>query len=219
LIERFRNNAGLKVLAFAIAAALWILVSGEQEAVQVYSVPVDFALSRDRMLGGEVPGTVQVRLRGSESILRGVAADDLRVPIDLSKAPPGQKLLRLLAAGNVMGVPSGAAVESISPDHLTLSVERKITRIVRVSPRLEGVPAAGFRMLEFDADPERVTIEGPESEVSRIAQVSTESIPLHGKDAGFNVSVAASIESPRIRVLENGPIKVTVRIEKDGTRK
>src|SRR5206468_12392556 len=105
------RNPGLKVLAFVIAVALWILVSGEEESVRVYTVPLDFTNTGDRMLAGDTPATVQVRIRGSEAVLRGLAEDDLRIPIDLSGAPAPRRITQRLDPGSVRGVPSGAAVE------------------------------------------------------------------------------------------------------------
>ena len=215
MIAGLSRNPGLKILAFVIAFALWILVAGEQESVQVYSVPLDFGLSKDRILAGDVPDSVQVRVRGSDSILRSITASDLRIPVDLTKAAPGEKTVRSLSAGSVHGVPSGVAVETITPDRLTLTVERKISRSIRVSPRLEGSPAPGYRMLDFEADPDRITIEGPESEVSRIPLAYTEAIQLAAQTADFTASVGTALEAPRVRVVELRPIKVRVRIVKD----
>ena len=218
MIAGFSKNPGLKILAFVIAFTLWILVSGEQDSVQVYSVPLDFALAKDRILAGDVPESVQVRVRGSGSILRGLMANDLQIPVDLTQAAPGEKTSLALDAGSVHGVPSGVAVEAVIPERVTVSVERKISRTIRVSPRLEGSPAPGFRMQDFEADPDRITIEGPEGEVSRISLAYTEPIPLVGKVAEFTATVNTAIEAPRVRVLEARPIKVKVRIVKDETK-
>ena len=213
------RNPGLKALAFVIAVALWILVSGEEESVRVYNVPLDFTNAGDRMLAGDTPGTVQVRIRGSESVLRSLAEDDLRIPIDLSSAPAPRRMIQRLDPGSVQGVPSGAAVESVSPDHLTLAIERKVSRVIRVSARLEGSPAPGYRTTEIDLNPDQVTVEGPESEVSRLSLVLTKPVPIQGKQQTFTALAGTSIENSRVHVLETRLIRVTVRIEKEEEKK
>lgn len=217
--DTLTKNPGVKLLAIVIAAALWVLVTGEEEAVKVFTVPLDFTLSANQILESDTPDSVQVRVRGSESILRNLAQDDLRVPLDLTRAVPGRKISRVLLPDNVQGVPSGAAVDSIEPNQVALSVERKISRQIRVSPRLEGSLAAGYHMADFETKPDMVTLEGAESEVSRISLAYTEPILLHGKDTSFTVIANLSLDSPRVRVLEPQPIEVTVRIAKDETQK
>ena len=213
------RNPGLKALAFVIAVALWILVSGEEESVRVYNVPLDFTNAGDRMLAGDTPGTVQVRIRGSESVLRSLAEDDLRIPIDLSSAPAPRRMIQRLDPGSVQGVPSGAAVESVSPDHVKLVIERKVSRVINVSARLEGRPAPGYRTTEVDLSPDHVTVEGPEGEVSRISLVFTQPIPIQGKRETFAALAGTSIENQRVRVLDSRLIRVTVHIEAEAPKK
>src|SRR5262249_35513264 len=171
------KNPGMKLLALGIAAVLWIVVSGEEESVRTYTVPLDFtALSRDRILSGDTPNTVRVRVRGSDAVLRSLAADDLHILIDASRLRAGERAVEALAAGNVQGVPSGAAVESIAPEAISLLVERRIARTIHVQPRLEGSPTKGFAVAGVELDPDRVVLEGPESELAPLSMTATEPI-------------------------------------------
>lgn len=212
------KNPGLKLLAFVIALALWVLVAGEEESVRVYSVPIDFTLSKDRILVGDTPGTVQVRLRGSEAVLRRISPDDLSVPIDLSALPPGQKGVESIAPRSVLGVPSGAAVELVTPDRLQVMVERKTSRSVELAARFEGSPPPGYRLVDATTDPDQVTLEGPEGQISQITLAYTDPIPLQGRRQSFMAVVGVTVEDPRIRVLVRRPVKVAIRIEEDRKR-
>ena len=51
-------------------------------------------------------------------------------------------------------------MESVSPDHMTLVIERKVSRVINVSARLEGKPAPGYRTTDVDLSPDHVTVEG-----------------------------------------------------------
>src|SRR5262249_57711369 len=106
------KNPGMKLLALGIAAVLWIVVSGEEESVRTYTVPLDFtALARDRILSGDTPNAVQVRVRGSDAVLRSLAADDLHIPIDVSRLRAGQRPVETPSPRNVQGIPAGAALD------------------------------------------------------------------------------------------------------------
>jgi YbbR domain-containing protein len=216
LTSLIAKNPGMKLLALAIAAALWIVVSGEEESVRTYNVPLDFtALSRDRTLSGDTPNSVQVRVRGSDSVLRSLAADDLRIPIDLSRLRPGERAVEALSPQSVQGIPSGAAVDAIAPEAVPLLVERRISRAVHLQARLEGTPAKGFVIGKVDLDPDHVVFEGPESELAPLSMSATESILLDGRSQTFIVMVGVPLPSPRIRFAEARPVKVTVHIERE----
>src|SRR5262249_7287607 len=152
---------------------------------------------------------------GSDSVLRSLAADDLRIPIDVSRLRTGEQAVEALSPSNVQGIPSGAAVESLAPDAIRLLVERRISRPVHLQPRLEGSPAAGFALAGAELDPDHVTLEGPESEVSPLSMTSTEPILLDGRSQTFIVMVGVPLPSPRVRLAEARPVKVTVHITKE----
>jgi YbbR domain-containing protein len=206
----------MKILAIAIAAVLWIVVSGEEESVRTYTVPLDFtALTRDRILSGETPNAVQVRVRGSDAVLRSLAAADLRIPIDASRLRAGETAVETLSPGSVQGIPSGAAVESIAPEAVALLVERRVSRPIHLQPRLEGSPAKGCTLAGVDLDPDHVVFEGPESELAPLSMTATEPILLDGRSQTFIVMVGVPLPSPRIRLAQARPVKVTVHVERE----
>lgn len=219
MMRKLTRNAGLKGLAIVIAFMLWVLVAGEQESVRVYTVPVDYQIAFDRMLSEPAPTSVQVRVMGSESILRSLAAEDLSVPVDLRRTPPDRKVVVTLPPRIVGGIPSGAAVDTLTPDRITVSLETKSSRIVSVIPRFEGNPAPGFHIVGYTVTPPEVTLDGPEGEIVRTAVVATDPIPLHGRDSDLTVITGLATGNPRVRMKETRPVSVTVQIAKDETKK
>jgi len=213
-VRPFRN-LGLKCLAFVIALSLWVLVSGEEESVRVFTVPIDYSFAPDRVPASETPGSAEVRLRGSEAVLRRLTSDALSVALDLGGRPPGGRTVQLLTPRMVRSVPSGAAVEQIVPERITVTVERKVPRSVAVSPRFEGSPPPGYRLLGSQAEPAHVTIEGPESEVSRVGSVHTDPIPLDSRRISFQTPVAVSLDEPRISLVGPRTVTVSVHIEEE----
>ena len=210
------KNPGMKILALVIATVLWIVVSGEEESVRGYSVPLDYtALASDRILSGEAPDVVQVRVRGSDAVLRRLTVEDLRIPIDVSRLRVGEHAVEVLSPGNVQGIPSGAAVESITPDAVPLLVERRVARTVHLQPGIEGSPAKGCALAGVDLDPDHVIFEGPESELAPLSMIATEPILLDGRSQTFIAMVGVPLPSPRVHLAEARPVKVTVHIQRD----
>lgn len=209
------KNPGMKFLALLIAIALWIVVAGEEESAETYTVPLDFtSLSRDRILSGDMPNAVQVRVRGSATVLRSLSADDLRIPIDVSRLRTGERAVEALSPGNVQGIPSGAAVTGITPEAIPLLVERRIQRTVHLQPRIEGSPAPGFTLADVELDPDYTVFEGPESELAPLSMTATEPILLDGRSQTFIAMVGVPLPSPRVRFVQPRPVKVTVHIKR-----
>ena len=219
MIRGLFRNAGLKTLALVIAVALWVLVAGEEESVKVFTVPVDFSVAKDGVLSPDTPGTVQVRLRGSESTLRRITGEDLSLPLDLTSIKPGRRGERPLLARQVRGVPSGAAVESVVPDRLNILVERRITRSIPVAVALLGSPPPGHRLVGTRVEPEQVTVAGPESLLAQMRVAPTEPISLRDERATFTTTTPIGIEDPRIELLEPHTVTVRIEIEPEKTKR
>ena len=206
------HNIGLKLLAVVIAVFLWVIVTGENEAVRVYPARLDFIYPEDKVLAGDVTGSVSLTLRGAELMLRSVDPAALSAVVDLRASDAGPQSIPLSVEHHVRGVPAGVAVERISPQILQVTLERKARRVVQVMPRIEGEPPPGCRFAGYDIVPSEVLVEGAESQVSSLAMVQTEPIDVSGRCQTFLLSVAASPDRPGVRVVSQHPVQVTVRI-------
>jgi len=215
MIAPLTKNAGLKALALLLALGLWVLVAGEQDSARVFTVPLEIRLAPDRVLSGRPPVSAQVRIRGSESTLRGISAENLSIPLDLSSAAPGESTAVSIGPGDVQGLPTAAVAESVTPARIVLTVDDLVVRSVPVSPFFVGTPARGWHTAGFKVDPPEVTIEGPRSEVDRIVAIGTDPILLRDRQEGLIVSTGLSQGNPRIRIVGAGPVTVVLRIEKD----
>jgi YbbR domain-containing protein len=218
LIRGLFRNAGLKTLALLIAVALWVLVAGEEESVKVFTVPVDFAVAKDGVLSPDTPGSVQVRLRGSESTLRRITGEGMSLPLDLTSIKPGRRGERPLLAREVRGVPSGAAVDSVVPDRLSIFIERRVTRTLPVAVTLLGSPPSGHRLVGTRVEPEQVTVAGPESLLAQMRVAPTEPIPLRDERTSFTTTTSIGIEDPRIELIEPHSVLVRIEIEPEKTK-
>ena len=64
------RHLGLKILSLALAALLWLVVSGEQIVERALRIPLEFTnLPAQLELVGEPPTVVDVRVRGSSGAL------------------------------------------------------------------------------------------------------------------------------------------------------
>jgi YbbR domain-containing protein len=209
----FTHNPGLKVLAIVISLVLWILVTGEGESARIFQARINYIVADDQVMVGEAPGSVAVSLRGTALALGSFDPARLGLDIDLRGGTTGERKIPIDKDRQVRGIPAGLAVDAITPQILTLQVDRKIRRSLPVSPRIEGAPSPGCRLVGYSVNPTEVQVEGPESQAGTMSSVRTERIDLAGRCSTMVLTVGADPDRPDVRLFTARPVLVTLRME------
>jgi YbbR domain-containing protein len=205
------RNLGLKFLSTCIAAMLWVLVAGERVVERVLRAPVEFQnLPAGLELVGNLPDTVEVRLRGSSGALSRMGAGDLAAVLDLRTARPGRRLFHLTPTQVI--VPYGIDVVQVGPSTLTMEFEMSGVRTVPVEPAVEGRPAAGFEVTKVTSDPQTVQVAGPESALKRLAAAVTEPVTIVDESRSVREIVTIGVPDASLRLVTPQTAVVTVTI-------
>jgi hypothetical protein len=209
-VHPFRN-LGLKALATALAVAMWFMVSSDAVVERSLRVPLEYQNIPDGLeIVGSPPSSVDVRVRGTSSLLGRVEPGDVIATLDLAAARPGERLFHIAPAD--VRVPMGVQVNQISPQPLSLAFERTISKVVPVVPELSGTPAQGFAVGAVAVVPLRVEVTGPESHVRGLTRVTTEPISLDGAREPLRERVALGVEDPAVRLAAVRSAEVAVEI-------
>lgn len=205
------ENLRLKLLAVATAVFLWSVVIGEQKADLALNVPLEVRNVPDHlMLVGQPLEGVTVRLRGPKTLVAGLTPREVRYVISGEGFREGKRELDLRPEG--VQVPRGIEVLEVSPSRAQLALEAETARELEVAPRIEGTPASGYQLRRAVPSPSRVRVAGPRSEVKRLGPAVTLPINVDGQSRGFMVkTILEPLEKP-LRVLDPGPITVTIEI-------
>ncbi len=112
---------------------------------------------------------------------------------------------------------SGFIVEGVTLDPSTVDVEitveqKRFSRLVVVSPSLEGSPAAGYNVTAVEVDPVSVTLLGPLELLTVVSFVVTEDIDITGATSDVSRIVYLTGLPPGITVSGAGTVTVRVRI-------
>lgn len=202
----------LKLLSLGLAVIVWAAVTGENPIVQDYKVPLDVAVGSQWLVSGPPPSAANVRLRGTESLLRRVDPLALGLRVDLRSAGAGEHNVQLGAA-QMTGVPQGVDVESVEPGRVKVVLAKKLRRMLPVVPAVSGSTAPGYATYGFEVSPDTVEVEGPAAKLETVTRVRTDAIPLDGRSASFTVRVNALPESAALRVLDPRPLDVRVVLD------
>lgn len=215
LLQRLKHslleNLGLKLLALLVALILFVVSRQPMREVLLVGVPIEF---RDRPAGleisSEVTQTVSVRLRGPQDVVRNMMPNQLAIIADLSNKGPGERVVQLKAAPAT--IPENVKVLRIDPASIKLRLEPIAHKEVPLEPKFIGELPPGYEVYGFVAVPASVVIEGPQSHVARVTQVSTESIQLEGHLSSFKTSVEVDLPDRFVRLTTPGPINLSVEI-------
>lgn len=210
--KRWKKNIGLKLLALAFALFLWFFVVGEEKAEVNLNIPLEILnLPENILISNEFPGTIDVRLYGSRSLIRDLATRRISREIDLSGAKPGEVTLNIIP--DSIPVPRGIQVTRIHPSHVTLILEPLVRKEVSIKPELKGKLAAGYELKDIKIDPAVVVIAGTKKELARIEKIPTEPVDISGLTKDMETTVQLNPGKCRVRVIGSSRINLSVGIE------
>ena len=205
------RHLGLKVLAITLATVLWFTVAGEHVVERSLRVPLAVRnLSQTLEIVGDLPETVDVRVRGSAAQLSRLDPGDVVAMLDLTTARTGARLFHLRT--DEVRVPYGLDVAQVMPPSISLSLEKSVRRTVPIVPATDGDPAPGFVVGRISAEPSTVEVVGPESHVREVAAATTEPVEIDGKNERVRDVVTVGVGDSSVRLVEQ-PLSATVVIE------
>jgi YbbR domain-containing protein len=205
------RHLGLKVLSLVLALLLWMVVSGEETVERGLRVPLELLqVPAGLELTGEVPATVDVRVRGASGSLSRVSTGDVVAVLDLRSARSGRRLFPLTPEH--VRVPFGVEVVQVQPSALAMAFESSASRQVPVVPAVDGRPAPGYVVGLMTADPKTVEVIGPESAVRRVTEALTEPVSVSGARDHVKQSVILGLIDPSLRLKNTRAAMVTVQI-------
>jgi YbbR domain-containing protein len=209
-IRGFRH-LGLKFLSIALAALLWLVVSGEQIVERALRIPLEFTnLPAHLEMVGETPTVVDARVRGSSGALSRIATGDLAAVLDLRTARTGRRLFHL--TGTDVHTPFGVDVVQVNPSNVAVEFEESAAKIVPVVPAVEGDPADGYVVGTISASPATVEVIGPVSALTNLTEAITEPVTVAGASVPVRETVTIGVPDPSIRLREPQSAVVTVDV-------
>lgn len=188
MFKLITENWTLKLLSLVFALMLWFFIMGERRLEVNYRVPLELQnLPRELMVANETPSMVDVRISGPRTLLMKVSPNDISITVDLTGLRPGLTSFRRLEER--LNLPSGLRVTRLSPSFVDVRLERIQQKTVPISIALNGEPMSGFVVGGIRAIPDQVTIEGAETELKNVTEVTTDEVDLAGVNSSFSLIV------------------------------
>jgi YbbR domain-containing protein len=208
--DAFLGNLGLKFLSLVLALTVFLLVNNDRDHdIPNVRVGVAYTDPDDRVLVSERITEVKVTIRGPSRRLRRFDEREIdRIDLDLRKVQDGE----IVFTTDMVRVPSGLSVVSITPRTLRVAFEKKIDRVVEVAPTVVGRPLHGYEVKRITAAPATVRARGAEGVIKALGSLRTREIRADGRSETFTVE-APLIPPEGVVVEPEGQIAVLVTID------
>lgn len=203
------ENISLKAAALMLAVLLWLFVSSKGQTETALNVPIEYVnIPSGLEISKHTVKSVNIVIRGHESLLKNVRQGDVRVSVDVSRAKEGEETFALKK--DDIAIPNSATVTRMEPSAVKVVFEKTATRRVAVRPVVTGEPESGYYVRSVEVRPKEVLIEGARSEVSRVGYLKTEPIDITGMAGDFGQEAELALSGRNIRTRTD---KVDVRIK------
>lgn len=196
LVYSLTHNLGLKILAIVFAAGLWFIVNNITDPtvskpfnnIHVEIINGDMITNEGKVyevLDGT--DTVNVKVRGKQSILSNITKEDIKAVADMSE-------LTFMNTVNikVSSTRNNADIEfyDMSTDNMKLSIEDTKREQMMINTVVTGEPAEGYIVGAVTMSQNLVRISGTESVVDQIDHVSaTVDVSTYTSDINTNVEL------------------------------
>lgn len=172
------NNIGLKLLALLFAFLLWLIVVNIDDPVTdktFTDVPVTVEhgeiVTEKKKTYQIVDGTqaVSVTVSAKRSVLNKIKTTDIMATADM-------KELYLESQIPIEVEIPGFDFDSAAahPKNLQIKIEKNTSKVLAITPVATGTVRDGHLLGDMKAEPEKVTLNGPESVMDRVSKVTAE---------------------------------------------
>ncbi len=212
MFEKLTENWILKLISLTFAVILWFFVMGERKLEIGFQVPLELEnVPPGLMVANEVPSTIDVRISGPRTLLMNLQPNDISIAVDLEDLPPGITTFKRLEER--LNIPTALKVTRLFPSFIDVKLERVEEKTLPVRPVFAGTPAEGYRIGEFQVSPLLVTVEGAESELKNLTEISTEPINIEGSRESFALTVPLDYQGKYSALKNHQTAEVRVAIE------
>jgi YbbR domain-containing protein len=211
LREAFLGNLGLKFLSLVLALTVFLLVNTDREREITARVGVSYTLPEDRVLVSQRLTELRVTVRGPSRQLRRFDEREIdRIELDLRNVSDGE----IAITPNMVRLPSGLTLTSISPRSLRVAFEKRVERPVEVTPIVAGRPKHGYVVAGLTPDPAMVTVAGAEGVIKALTTVRTREIRIDGREDTF-VATTELVPPDGVEVSTADAVTVTIDIKEE----
>lgn len=208
----------VKFISLCLAVLLWYFVGGEDDVEKNVMVPVEVInLPADLIISNKYKKGIEVTVRGPRSAILQMDKEQNPRQIDLSKATPGTRVESMKK--DSIPVNRGVDVLRVQPSSIILSLDNLIQKELPINPVTTGSVATGYVLKQLTIDPKTITINGPETILSRVDVIQTTPINLQGLYEPVQLQIPLELDPKIVDLIGETSITADIDITYDTVTK
>jgi hypothetical protein len=210
LAKKLFANWPAKVLSLAAALLLFSFYRLNRLEDRYFSVPLSVSMNDEYVVASQYPRSVRVHLRGESNDLFAIQEDDVKAGLDLTSFRAEGKYrapVQIERKGSALGV--DPLEIRTDPADIVVSMEKRIMRVVPITPSFKGFLEPGYELVSFELSPSEVEISGPAGSISKVVEEQTDFIELAGRNSDFIVKTRLVRKDSLVSV--SGPESIEFR--------
>ena len=205
------DNLGLKFLSLVLAITVFLLVNTDKDREISARVGVSYTLPDDKVLVSDRLDEVRISIKGPWQRLRRFDERELdRINIDLRRAQNGDVYI----TPDMITLPSGLRVTGISPRTIRVAFDRRLEKVVEISPQLVGRPMHGYVVSEVRPMPTTVKVRGAERALKALTSVRTQEVSVDGRAETFATETKV-LTPDDVEPAGSGDVALQIQIEEE----
>lgn len=170
-----KKNFGIKIASLVFALFLWFLVSSSEYITTSVYAPIDI----DHLKKGYVALTdehmINLALKGSSLVLKGIDSKNVKVEIDVSSFQPGKN--RYIVKEKDIKTPPGVEILNYQPKEIEVYIDKIIEKNLKIMPHIIGKTKSGLYIESVKVNPEFVKARGALTILNNLTYLET--VPIN----------------------------------------
>lgn len=198
-------------VSFLVITGAWYSITRGLETLTTIDVPIEYM---NRSPAMEIVDTsvsaLRLQLSGSDTLIRSVRQDQVRVRIDLDGAVVGKNTYTI--TNDNISLPPGLFIKSYQPATVEVTLDTPGKKLLPIQADWTGKLPENLRIVSVQIEPSRVLVVGGSRILEKIQTVYTEKIPLDTITSSRSVSVSLALTPASLKVGPGYREKVLVDI-------
>lgn len=206
------NEFRLKALALILAVVFWFSATYMGQSKMGFMVPVSFYnVDKGEVIRDTDTRNILITVNGPPSILKNMKAEDIRVPVNLSRVKEGRHVFSI-GKGDVI-VPPGLKVEETRPGYVAVELDKIVEKRLRVVVRLDKKWQGAYEVASWR--PVYVYVEGPRESLQRKDVLET--VPVSGNFTRQKEVLDVPLDAKSLDAIRVVPETVSVVLKRTGS--
>ncbi|WP_028324928.1 diadenylate cyclase [Desulfatirhabdium butyrativorans] len=198
-------------LSFLVITGAWYSITRGLETLTTIDVPIEYM---NRSPAMEIVDTsvsaLRLQLSGSDTLIRSVRQDQVRVRIDLDGAVVGKNTYTI--TNDNISLPPGLFIKGYQPATVEVTLDTPGKKMLPIQADWTGKLPENLRIASVQIEPSRVLVVGGSRILEKIQTVYTEKISLDTITSSRSISVNLALTPASLKVGPGYREKVMVDI-------